>query len=339
MRPVPSSSTTLEQLRVVPYLDVDSLGDRVVNLMPLWDGSQWHLWVPTKDALIEMTPLDAVQVDYVATARAQDSDILIPFVEFMWQRASWPEVFTHVRALGEDFHNLGTSVAKLMHFHATRAEIGNPAISRFVATELEYLVMSARSVFDLLQEIVSEIWTTRIRLLDPEAEKRRKGHKLPDTFSKMVLRKKRGQKTAAEIASDCAIPLPLAEAYNTVAGFFSDLRDTRDAIVHGGSETSTIFETDKGFCVDPKEAMFHRFDCWKQEHYYTDRIASITPWIAHIVTHTIDACSFLMVQMAQHIVFPDPIAPGYHVFVRGPHTEALASTLEVLKGGSPWWGE
>ena len=31
------------------------------------------------------------------------------------------------------------------------------------------------------------------------------------------------------------------------------------------------------------------------------------------------------------------IAPGYLVYVRGPHTDALVEVLKVHSGGSPWW--
>jgi plasmid maintenance system killer protein len=34
-----------EELRQIPHLNVEALGDRTVNLMSLWDGEQWHSWV------------------------------------------------------------------------------------------------------------------------------------------------------------------------------------------------------------------------------------------------------------------------------------------------------
>lgn len=35
----------------------------------------------------------------------------------------------------------------------------------------------------------------------------------------------------------------------------------------------------------------------------------------------------------------DELAPGYRVFVRGPHNDALVWVLSVSKGGSPWWSD
>jgi hypothetical protein len=53
---------------------------------------------------------------------------------------------------------------------------------------------------------------------------------------------------------------------------------------------------------------------------------------------TIEACNGLMTTFASIIKLPPEIAPGYKVFVCGPHYEALAEVLKVQSGASPWWG-
>jgi hypothetical protein len=74
-----------EHFSVIPYLDHANLHGRVVNLMPLWDGVRWYWWVPSPAGLIDIRPAEAFQVDYVAKAPARSNDLLIPFVETMWQ--------------------------------------------------------------------------------------------------------------------------------------------------------------------------------------------------------------------------------------------------------------
>lgn len=163
---------TIENLKSVWYLNTENLGDgRVVNLMPLWDGTAWHLWVDTPEGLIEAKVVDVSEGDYIGKGAAKETDLFIPFIDFMWQRASWPEIVDVVRAIAEDFHNMGTSVAKLRLFYDARSNLAPSGSARFAATELEYLIMLCRTVFDLLQEMISITWGGKVRLLDPAAEK------------------------------------------------------------------------------------------------------------------------------------------------------------------------
>ncbi len=329
---------TLENLKSVSYLKPENLGDgRVVNLMPLWDGNAWHLWVETPDALIEAKVLDVAEGDYIGKGAAKETDLFIPFIDFMWQRASWPEIVHVLRAIADDFHNMGTSVAKLRLFYDTRSKLAGNSSARFAATELEYLVMLCRTVFDLLQQMISITWGSNVQLLDAAAEKRRKQKKLPDTFSRMVLVDKERPLTPAEFESRYGIPPVLANEYARLIPFFIRLRRTRDNVVHRGKGIGFVFDTERGFCVNPKFSPFSDFTGWRPEHYYTENIASLLPWLADLILQTIDACNSLMRAFATVVMFPAEIAPGYRIFVRGAYNPALAQVLEVHNGGSPWW--
>jgi len=50
-----------------------------------------------------------------------------------------------------------------------------------------------------------------------------------------VLRDKQDPRNAAEIETEFGLPKPLAEEYAGITSFFSQLRDLRDAVVHGGT--------------------------------------------------------------------------------------------------------
>lgn len=326
-----------EDLKAVSYLKTEHLDGRTVNLMPLWDGHHWRSWFPTPEGLVEGKMVDSIEGDYVSNTPAMDSDLFIPFVHLMWQRASWPEICPLIVAICDDFHNMGTSVAKLQHFFNCRKNLPDGAARRFASTELEYLVILARTVFDLLQEMISLIWSTHVKLLDPSAEARRRSSSLPETFSKIVLHNKQNLKSADEIEKQYGLPEPLAKGYASIGPFFSQLRDLRDSIVHGGQGLNVIFDTERGFCVDPKTAPFSSFHGWRFEHYYNQRIASVLPWIADTILGTIDACNSLMGLFESIIQLPPEIAPEYRIFVRGPHNESLARVLQVHSGASPWW--
>lgn len=331
-------SVSIESLRSVTYLKTENLTHgRTLQLMPLWDGENWHLWVDTPAGLIEGKLVDTIEGDYVAAAPAKESDLFIPFIDVMWQRANWPEVCSLIIAISDDFHNMGTSAVKLKHFFECRAKLSGSA-SRFARTEIEYLVMLCRSVFDLLQEIVSILWT-KVQLNDEAAEKRRHSTTLPDTFSKVVLHEKRRPRTSSEIEAKYALPQPLAAQYAVLAPFFSQLRDVRDSVIHGKTGVPHIFETERGFCVNPKAVPFSSFQGWRSEHYFNENIVSILPWIASTIVQTIDACSSLINTFASIIALPPEIAPGYRIFVRGLHNAALTELLQVHSGGPAWWIE
>jgi hypothetical protein len=326
------SAIALEQLKKLPYLDVSAVGGRTVKLMPLWDGTDWHMWFDTPAGLIKGQIVDTTESDYLAVSAASPSDIFIPFIHIMWQQASWSEICPFILAISEDFHNMGTSVAKLKHFHAFRKQSGNSGAHKFALTELEYLVTLCRATFDLMQEMIGSLWKTRVRLFDEQAEALRRAHSLPKTFSKVVLHEKERLRNAVEIEAKFGLPKPMAEQYECIGPFFSELRRIRDRIVHGGTGFGMIFETELGFCVDPKAQPFNTFENWRPEHYYNENIASVLPWVADTILKTIDACNSLINVFASVVQLPPPIAPGYAVFVRGYHNEALVEVLAIHSG-------
>lgn len=328
---------TVEGLKNVPYLNLDQIRGRTVKLMPLWDGKNWHAWFDTPEGLIEGKIIDTVEGDYVAITAAKESDLFIPFVHLMWQRASWPEICQLITAISDDFHNMGTSLAKIRLFFDCRNTLPPAAASRFAKTEIEYLLVLCRTVFDLLQEMISTTWMNRVQLLDKAAEARRRASKLPDTFSRVVLRDKCLSKSAVEIENEFGLPKLLAEEYADLATFFSRLRDARDRVVHGGSGVGRIFDTERGFCIDPKAKPYSSFDHWCPEHYLNKNLASVLPWLADTILKTIDACNRLMATFASVIALPPEIAPGYRIFVRGPNSDALAEARHIYEGKSPWW--
>jgi hypothetical protein len=326
-----------EELQQIPHLNVEAIGDRTVNLMSLWDGEQWHSWIPVGDKVMKVQMVDVAEGHYLAKSAARHSDLFIPFVDLMWQRASWPEIVPLVTAICDDFRNMGTSIAKLKHVFNTRHLLPAGAARTFASTELEYLVILARTIFDLLQEMMATIWDRRVRLTDPAAELIRKRRKLPDTFSSLCLKEKRTPRTVEEIEERFALPRAMAEQYAAAASFFLRLREVRDGVVHSGKDFDPVFETERGFCVAKRTSPFDAFN-WQSHHAYNENLVSVLPWLSNIILQTIGTCTALMGAFASLIPLPEELAPGYRVFVRGPNNDALIEVLEIHEGKSPWWG-
>ena len=339
------ATATRAELQNVPYLDPAALGNldgRIVNLMPFWDGTRWHNWVPTPQGLFPMHTIDVFHSDYVAKTAAADTDALIPFVELMWQHLSWPDIASFTMAISADFHNLGTSIEKTDFFYLHQKEIGL-AVTDFVKTELEYIFTLSRSVFDLIQEAIREIWFSKVRLNDEMADARRKQKALPKSFRSMVYRGKDGRpatvRTREDLINDDQLPPSLADAYIAAVPFFDQIRTFRDSVVHGLSDRRLLYCTERGFCLPKDFRDSYGLQVDIPDHFENENLVSLLPLLAHIVVGTIATCSNLMASFARHIVLAPPLAPGYRIFVRGPHNDALGWMLKVHNGGSPWWSE
>lgn len=56
------TKTAIENFKTIPYIKVEHLVDgRTVNLMPLWDGKNWHMWIPTPSGFMEGMVVETVE--------------------------------------------------------------------------------------------------------------------------------------------------------------------------------------------------------------------------------------------------------------------------------------
>jgi len=312
----------LSEFRVVPYLAVDDIGDRIVNLMALWDGKEWHHWLPHAGKIIKMQMFGVVVGEYLAKRPEGPADLSISFLEFAWQRASWPELFGLWRQITDDVHNFAASTAKIEHFVSHRQVIG-AGVSSFVQTELEYLLALARSTFDLLQEMVARIWARRVRSVDPIVETKRKRRSLPKEFSSMVLKGNRCS-SADEIAAGYPISPGLANAYADAGLLFLKLRAVRDKVVHGGKAIELIFMTETGPCIHRSTGIFEELGVRAIPDVENNNLLSLWPVIAHVVFATIATCDHIAMALEHDVLFPPALAPQYSVYLRGFHSESLS---------------
>lgn len=177
-----------EKVADLPHIDSTQLRGRVIVLVPVWDGEAWRTWVPVGDGkLAKLSIVDVARSPYLAKTAAHEEDIYVPFLEFLWQHMSWPAVAREVSGIKQDVHLMATSAAKLEHFHAARDIIGQELITTFVNSEVEHLLVVARSTFDLLQAALAHFWKNHVRLVDPKMENIRRQRPMPPEFSKVVL--------------------------------------------------------------------------------------------------------------------------------------------------------
>jgi hypothetical protein len=286
--------------------------------------------------LREMHPVDAARSDYVARSPALETDLYISSIDFMWQRVAAGEIRGVFDATRQGFHSLATSVAKIDFVYERGRTLGL-AGADFIATEVDYVLILARRVFDHLHELISRIWSDRVELKDPESEKRRRQRSLPKSFAKFAL-KDGAPRPSHDLVEHYALPQSYAEACENTARFFAEIKSARDEIVHGLGRQAAIFRTERGWCVDPTEKPFTSFqNVWTKDHRFSERLVSLRPLLAYVVVNTIASCCTLLESFAAEVTFPEPMAPEHHIFVRGLHNESLVGLLRLAKGGDPWW--
>ena len=249
----------------------------------------------------------------------------------MNQRACWKEVMLPINGIQNDIHNLGSSLGKLNLFYNYSLE-SKKDVRRFVSTEIEYVFGVCRSIFDLLQEIISKLWL-RIELFDNNINK----NKLPPSFRRMVLQDDKLMNIDS-INNRYNIPIELASFYFQYGSFFQMLRKYRDDVVHNGKDFSSIFITDKGFAINSGTQPFASFGVWNDKHMLPNNLASLRPPIAYVIKKTLTACEDFSKIIQNIIKFPPEIVPGFRLFIRGYHNQQLLEIEDVINQ-CKWWGE
>ena len=233
-----------EELEKIPYFDVANIGSRIVpTLMFHTKEKGWQYWHPTPDGLFEMHPKDFSKGLYFAAHAVKENDLYMDFINTIAQRIFWKEVAKPFEGIHNSVHKIATSVAKfLVYFEWSKSQHPKFEATSFVETELEYLLILCRSMFDLLQEAFSRIWIN-FRFFDSTLKKQ-----IPDTFSKIALHDNK-PRNAGAISKKWNIPLVLSEFYERQTTFFEQLRGMRDNIVHHGASVDFIFKTKRGFAM------------------------------------------------------------------------------------------
>jgi hypothetical protein len=326
----------MKEFAKVTYLRAGLVTDRTVNLVPLWEGGEWRMWIPGPDGLFLMKPREYAEGLYAARESARPDDIYFPFSEFVWKHATWPDLCHWITSINDDLQNLAAALAKIDFLWDMRERVAQTfSLGRFVKNEVEYILTVCRSVLDELHEIVAALWS-RVTLLDVEAQKGKRP--LDKKLSRMILREGKLM-SADEIVEHRNVPLGLANLYAGAGPFLATVRQLRDRVIHGGHDAPFVFVVPRGFAIGRKEPLFAKLPLDKPEYAYNENLVSLRPLLAHLVMTTIYICNGFGAALPKVIGFPPDLAPDHHIFARTVHGAALARTQAVLNGGAVWWAD
>jgi hypothetical protein len=310
------------------HLDVTKLGGRVVPGHALWNGKSWSMWIPGPHHLIQMSA-EPVEAYYYATAPEHADDARFRFLEFFQQRIFWPDIVPFVEGLYSDVLNAGATISKLrlIFDHADRNSHDS---ARMVASEIEYVFLNCRSMFDLLQQIMLKLWK-KVELRDPSLQKRN----LPDSYRRMVMQDEQPM-SSGQIAERWALPDAIAETYATSAQFFVWLRAYRDLIAHKGRTPDLIYHTERGFAIQKTSKPFADMTIWDDSNSLPNDLGSLLSVVAHVLLSTFTACDAWADTIAKTIQMPSAIAPAHQIYIRAPHMKNL-NRLNSFIHGDPWF--
>lgn len=312
--------------RSLPYLDLQALGGRPVPVHSYFDGDDWHLWVRASEPglLQPLQTAGVVEGEYLAAVPVAPSDLHSLFFEFFDKRTALPNAQPFLTALRNDLFNIAASLAKLQLIADAKRE----RAWRLALTEVEYLVIVCRSVFDLIQEVVHRFWKA-IRLVGGKVKE-----DIPQTFAKVVLHGGT-PRTAHEIRDYFGLSDALSHWYEVHTAFFICLRQSRDFIIHSPRADDIIFETDSGFQVSSRDGMFSQCVRWHSAALGPNALGPLNFALSEWVTSTLKAIETLPTAIAAQITPLPDYAPATRLYLRSPDLGAFLSVKRIVTD-DPW---
>ncbi len=319
-----------EQLATVPYLNksvITNTSGRVFVLKPFYINSEWKIPVPAGNKLLLITGIPAAST-YVSQSIVElENDIFIPCIDFLYRYFTWDEINYFIDGLLNSFENLFIIVNKIDSFLKIR---DNKLVKNdFIRTEMEYLFIVCKSIYDTLQKIISIFWNKKVKLLG-NIEKRN----LPDKYRNVIINNGK-KRTLDEMITKYNIPLQLAEYYYKQFDFYEKLRIIRNDIVHHEKTLDYFFVFDEGFAISKDTKLFKEYNIWNEDDKKENNIYSIRPLISYIINNTIKSCDDYCKCILQVVKLPEQMILD-NVYLRTPHIKAFKQMERDLKTTS-WW--
>ncbi|AHX16276.1 hypothetical protein CH75_09240 [Dyella jiangningensis] len=317
-----SSKVSLEELETISQVDLAAVQrGKMVCTSTFYTEGQWHLWLPNGDRLFPIKLIDLSEGVYFGTSAAAPHDLRLNALNVIAQQACIAGTERPFMGIWDDLYNIAASVAKLDLVTSHHGEIRSQ-LSRMVVTEVEYLAIQCRSIFDYLQKILKTLWSAvgfNDGLSPPQT--------LPDSFRDMVMGNDGKLRTAPEIEDRYKILSPLAIAYAKHARFFADLRAMRDAIVHKGAKTPTIFATEKGAYIESTLWPFCTMTTWRADEFSPNNLVPLKPALGAMVYRTLLAAEELITTLSFLVNLGPPICPNHVLFLRASSGLMLADLM------------
>ncbi|MET4370795.1 hypothetical protein ABIA99_003489 [Bradyrhizobium sp. LB12.1] len=307
----------------IPYIDRDQMDARRFLPTLMFFDETWRVWaeIEPRGKFIEFAQAWPAEAVYFGRQPERQTDFYSVFLNVFSQRANLLPLGRTFSGILDDIHNLATSFAKLdLIFESGRDQ---PAgTNRMAATEVEYVLLVCRSIFDLLQETIAKYWE-QVKPFGENVQKKA----LKQSFSDMALLDNR-PKSEQELMERFLVPQQLAACYVRHAPVFLKIRTARDRLVHGGNPVDTVFRGDKEFIIQKRLGPFGELDIWREGELEKNDLAPLRPVLGMIAYSTLAACEDFANVLASIIQLLPPTVPKMNLYVRGHFDEMFAKVIQ-----------
>lgn len=321
------------QLSEVPYISNVPSDGRAVLLQPWFSGTEWFSYVDAPSGEVyRALPGSMDSGIYYAQSPASEVDLEFGLGTLIAQHLSFSPVADQLYKLVEDIHMLSASMEKLDLIWRTVADTRGAQF--LIETELEYLFVLLRAMYDVLHKVVREVTPL---LQGPDG--RRVVQELPDSFRPMVLKgKPQVRRTADDLSKSFGLPRALARWYENEAERFQIIRDVRVGIEHQGRRIPPVYTTERGFAVGTKDyGAWSRLEVWRRHELLPNDLGSVRALAASLAESflgTLDRCADALRRVIDPALLPAPVSAGNKVFVTNPYIGRLGDLPKLI--ASPW---
>jgi hypothetical protein len=325
----------ISEIRRLPFVDNAPRDGRNIVLESYFDSDarEWHLYLEVEEGQLgRIAGGEPVYGGYLSKIPADPSrDIELPFATLITQHLSFPKVHGRLKAVENDFHQCAAIMEKYQRFWLRRAESGFHT-NLLVASELEYLLLLMRSLYDLIHAIVAEIAQMLVAL---DGTNRRPARQLPDSFNSVVMNGNQFR-SGDEIVAKYGLPLAVADWYVLEAPVFRELRRLRDGIAHHGRTVPTIFELPEGLAFDATDPTWREFTLWPPERRVREKFGSVRALFAGVILNALSSTTEFEKALRRSVQLPPAVGNDIKSYIRSPFGAHLVALPEVFS--SPWEG-
>jgi len=307
-------------MQQVPFVDLVPSDGRAVFLQPFYDEDEktfkQYFQRGGELSFVYAEPVEACY--WAKSIFDQSHDLYIPLIDVVSKHYSFDSTQKALLSIIRDILNMSIVLEKYFIFLNIFKETRNPVISGLIATELEYFFGIVRSMYDLMQRILNDLWV------------RSKKRSLRDTFRKMV------QQTSHQLKERYDLPDSMICFYDAIRRFFFDCREIRDGIYHRGLGFDTIFCLEDGFAFKKDldwspMSILSGFDIWPQEKVKKNNLVSVLALISYVIRESMKYLEEFTSALSESVERLEPISRNYCVFLRGPYTHHLLRLDKYLE--------
>lgn len=312
------SSVPFEELKKIPYLDYVPHDGRTIFSQPYFNANDktFKIFIPQADKIIWLFAEPFESCYYAENNLNESTDIYLSIVDIIGRHYSFGSVLQNLISIIRDVLNCGVAVEKYFIFLDRYRNTKDVISSSLVATELEYFFGNLRSLYDLLQNVIKDLWM------------RSTGKKLPESFSRMV--------SKGNLEQKYGLPNPLVTYYNNTKGFFNKCCTIRDNIYHRGLDVQAIFCIEDGFALQ-KDSIFpspfvSEFDSiWPQEKIKKNGLVSVLALMAYANKEMLENFNMLSQALVQTIRPLPSISEKCRLFLRSPFAHHLIRSEKYVE--------